>query len=151
MGQYVNYSNITLKGLGTAGGKNQTADNAVASDIEAKINAEILRCPECGRCSACTEKTARRKLCKERLDVREKLIAAVCKVPSSAQEKGKKTSKKRKAEPASNSNKKAPTTAASKSPPAGSKGGGGKKSPKLMMKKALLCPTRLSKLCSHYL
>ena len=138
--QYVNYSNITLKGPSGAAGKNQTAvsDKAIAPDVEARINAEVLRCPECGRCSACTEKTSRRKLCKDRLEVRERLVAGICKIAPTGPDKSKKTSKKRKAEPAATSTKKASTTAvASKSPAtAASKGTGAKKSPKLMMKKA---------------
>lgn len=138
--QYVNYSNITLKGPGGAA-KNQF-DKAVVSDIETRINEEILRCPECGRCSACTEKTTRRKLCKDRLEVRDRLIASLCKkAPPSGPEKGKKTSKKRKAEPPTNSSKKPPpstTASAAKSAAAvaSKAAASGKKSPKLMMKKA---------------
>lgn len=137
--QYVNYSNITLKGPSGAGAKNQNSQaadtsKAIVADIEARINAEVLRCPECGRCSACTEKTTRRKLCKDRLEVRERLIAAVCNVPPSGPDKGKKASKKRKAESASTSTKKPSTTAGSKS--ASPKAVAAKKSPKLMMKQA---------------
>jgi len=77
--QYVNYSNITLRG-----GSNNTKENkdsleitrgANGDDIEGRINAQILKTPECGQCSSCSERTSR-KLCLRRLEVRNKLLLA---------------------------------------------------------------------------
>mmetsp|Transcript_33308 Transcript_33308/g.76881 ORF Transcript_33308/g.76881 Transcript_33308/m.76881 type:complete len:719 (+) Transcript_33308:2029-4185(+) len=76
--QYVNYSNITLKEGGRA-----LAQNPGALDLEARINAKILRVPACGECEACrnaVRKTGQshsivNKLCEKRMEVRSDLIA----------------------------------------------------------------------------
>lgn len=77
--QYVNYSNITLR----AGGTNvkdskdfiEISRGANGEDIEGRINAQILRTPECGQCAPCTDRSTR-KLCLRRLEVRNKLLLA---------------------------------------------------------------------------
>jgi len=93
----VNYSNITLKVSGNP--KKGTEEKPAVADVEKKINAEVLRIPECGVCSACTEKTTRRKICHARAPVRDKIMAATFKkLPMKAGGKTK-VSKKRKAEP----------------------------------------------------
>ena len=130
--QYVNYSNITLKSAAAVGSKKVDRDNEKEKekdnkdkesdknseksnpgiDVEARINKAVLRVPECGVCTACTEKTTRRKLCKERLAIRRKFIASSFKnvqLPEQL-EKAKKNSKKRKAESST------PTTKKSKKP-----------------------------------
>ncbi|CAB9513014.1 ISWI chromatin-remodeling complex ATPase ISW2 [Seminavis robusta] len=116
--QYVNYSNISL----SVKGKNVAAEKAgVCSDLEERINQAVLRVPECGVCVYCTEKTSRRKLCRDRLDVREELIAAALKKEGLTDPNNNKAKpaavnpKKRKAEPAQPT-KKAPPKAAPKNP-----------------------------------
>jgi hypothetical protein len=87
--------------------------------------------PECGVCNACTEKSIRRKLCKDRLEVRQKLIASTFKkVQLPGPEKQKKAAKKRKAEHSPNSSN--PKKAAKVT----NNNNKNKKSPKLLMKKA---------------
>lgn len=90
----------------------------------------VLRVPECGVCNSCTEKTSRRKLCKDRLDVREKLMGTVFKKVASADPEKSKKSKKRKAEQSSNPKKGSKTSSGTAAPSAA------KKAPKPLMKKA---------------
>jgi hypothetical protein len=84
----VNYSNITLK----EGGKREVL-LAISEDIEAKINADILKVPECGECQACLDDSCH-KLCDDRMKKREELIKREMKHLSKGG--GKKSSKKRK-------------------------------------------------------
>jgi SLIDE len=116
--QYVNYSNISLSVKGKTTG---TEKVLVPADIEERVNAAVLRVPECGVCASCTEKTSRRKLCRDRLEVRENFITAATKKPNIAEaDKPKKVSKKRKAEPTLSAKKappKAPSKAATPPPP----------------------------------
>lgn len=132
--QYVNYSNITLKVSG--GPKKDSTEKAAVAGIEKKINSAVLRIPECGVCAACTEKTSRRKLCKDRAEVREKLMSATFKrVPLIGSPKGKKGPKKRKAEPTSSANPpKKVSSNSSKAPPAVAVPAGKQKAPKLLIK-----------------
>ena len=124
--QYVNYSNITLKAGGPGTNGADTEESVVAAngvDIEAKINAAVLRVPECGVCQNCLDGSSRR-LCVERMEAREKLIHAETKrmKDSSGKSGDKKTGKKRKLD-ATKDSKSKPTT---KTPP----------SKRKMMKKA---------------
>ncbi|KAI2491921.1 Class II histone deacetylase complex subunits 2 and 3 [Fragilaria crotonensis] len=100
--QYVNYSSITLK----AGGPNSKEGShlvilkgANGDDIEGRINKAILKVPECGVCPACTDVRSRR-LCEERLKVRNELFAKETDMMENEIKKGK-GSKKRKHEPPS--------------------------------------------------
>jgi hypothetical protein len=117
--QYVNYSNITLK----AGGPNTSTGEALTltttlggEDIEAKINLSVLRVPECGVCSSCTDPNSR-KLCLRRLDARKRLIALEERRIKEAAARGQKIkspkAKKRKLDDSS-STKKTPTIAKKK-------------------------------------
>lgn len=126
----MNYSNITLKVSGGAG-KKESTEKAGVADIEERINTAVLRVPECGVCTACTEKTTRRKLCKARLDVRDKMMSTTFKKVLMGDAPKKKGSKKRKTEQAASSSKKG-----SKKSTATASTASGKKSPKLMIKKA---------------
>jgi len=96
--QYVNYSNITLK----AGGPNSKDANtsnvlrgANGEDIEARINMQILKIPECGSCESCTDRRLRR-LCMERQKLRNELIVSETKKMELENKKGKWNNKKRK-------------------------------------------------------
>ena len=93
--QYVNYSNITLKPPASA--TNETNGPAAIKrgvETEARVNAEILKIPACGLCSACTSEDGR--LCERRLEARMKLVASEAQRPPL---KDKKKAQKRKAEP----------------------------------------------------
>lgn len=92
--QYVNYSNITLKAGGPVMGSSKSTKKKpgpmpktesnipMQEDVEAKINAEILRVKECGKCEFCLDKPERggpyelRKLCVDRMEMRRKLLLA---------------------------------------------------------------------------
>lgn len=99
-----------MKSAAGTGGKNnkdkekdseKDSDKNPGTDVEARINKAVLHVPECGVCAACTEKTTRRKLCKDRLAVRQKLIASSFKdvqLPEQLEKAKKNNSKKRKAE-----------------------------------------------------
>jgi hypothetical protein len=87
----VNYSNITLK----AGGPAEEDVPASGEDIEAKINAGVLRVPECGECKPCLDDSSR-KLCDKRMEARKELIRIETKRMKESRAKGGK-SKKRKA------------------------------------------------------
>lgn len=95
--QYVNYSNIALKTVAPAGAAADDVPPEIENgEIEARINQEVLRVPECGQCANCTETSKARKLCVKRLQTRKKLVAAeTAKIYS--ENKGKK-GKKRKQE-----------------------------------------------------
>lgn len=71
--QYVNYSNITLKGGGQHITENGTLTDLDGVDMEAYVSKFVLAIPECGVCKACLDKKAR-KLCYERKVVREEKI-----------------------------------------------------------------------------
>lgn len=73
--QYVNYSTITLKsgGLHALGNRNSDEVLIMGTELEAKINSQILQVPLCGKCSACIDKKSR-KLCIKRQELRNKLI-----------------------------------------------------------------------------
>lgn len=123
-----------MKVAGTA--KKESSEKPGVADIEVKINQAVLRVPECGVCVACTERSARRKLCKNRMEVREKLMSGVFKkVPIVEPAKPKKI-KKRKAEsmpsPTPKKNSKKGSAATTKG--SSNNGGATKKTPKLMMK-----------------
>jgi hypothetical protein len=94
--QYVNYSNITLKAGGPNGGDDEIPLELENGEIETRINLAILRVPECGQCSNCTDKSQPRKLCGNRLEARTRLVDAETKSVY-AENKGKK-GKKRKPE-----------------------------------------------------
>jgi hypothetical protein len=104
--QYVNYSNITLK----AGGPAEEDVPASGEDIEAKINAAVLRIPECGECQSCLDDSSR-KLCDKRKEAREELIRIETKRIKESRAKGGK-SKKRKS-PSKSPKPKATTAAPS--------------------------------------
>mmetsp|Transcript_32033 Transcript_32033/g.77833 ORF Transcript_32033/g.77833 Transcript_32033/m.77833 type:complete len:1506 (-) Transcript_32033:63-4580(-) len=91
--QYVNYSNITLKKPKDAKEEPPEIENG---ELEARINKRILQVPACGNCEACTEDTIRRKLCKKRMEAREKLIVSEKKAIYKAWKEDKKNGKKRK-------------------------------------------------------
>jgi hypothetical protein len=87
----VNYSHITLK----AGGPSEEDAPASGEDIEAKINAAVLRVPECGECEPCQDNSSR-KLCAKRMKARMELIQIEMKRMKESRAKGGKGSKKRK-------------------------------------------------------
>jgi hypothetical protein len=87
----VNYSHITLK----AGGPSEEDAPASGEDIEAKINAAVLRVPECGECQPCQDNSSR-KLCAKRMKARMELIQIEMKRMKESRAKGGKGSKKRK-------------------------------------------------------
>ncbi|KAG7370050.1 helicase [Nitzschia inconspicua] len=94
--QYVNFSNITLKGgttFTTAGGDLtfEVLPDLESGAIEARINKPILKIPECGQCENCISKGSARKLCVRRLEERNKLIIAETKKALKA--RGKSTNK----------------------------------------------------------
>jgi hypothetical protein len=72
--QYVNYSHISLK----SGGQLMSVDGALplvnGLDIEGYVQAGVLSVPKCGICKSCNDGGAR-KLCEQRLEVRNKLLA----------------------------------------------------------------------------
>ncbi|KAL3915861.1 MAG: hypothetical protein SGILL_005448 [Bacillariaceae sp.] len=77
--QYVNFSNITLKGgtsFTTAGGEYtfEVLPDLESGAIEARINQPILKVSECGQCENCVSKEPNRKLCVKRMDRRKNLI-----------------------------------------------------------------------------
>jgi SLIDE len=90
--QYVNYSNVTLKPTSTGGPtpeKNAKPGMSIVDgiELEAKINAQILKVKACGRCYRCVDS----KLCVNRMDVRKRLLAE-------ASSGDKRKTKKRKAD-----------------------------------------------------
>uniref|UniRef100_A0A7S3DQ23 Uncharacterized protein n=1 Tax=Entomoneis paludosa TaxID=265537 RepID=A0A7S3DQ23_9STRA len=101
--QYVNYSSIGLKPTGNAATKDEkgaaTLKQGVA--LEARINDAVLKVRPCRQCSNCTGSNT--KLCVNRLDVRNRLLAAEEKkrppVEPKKEEPKKKIVKKRKLEP----------------------------------------------------
>ena len=101
----MNYSNVTLK----EGGKVDDPLITSGEDIEAKINADVLKVPECGECQACLDDSCH-KLCDQRMEARKKLLRAEAK--RLAKGGGKRGSKKRKHEATQN-----PKPKSSKSPP----------------------------------
>jgi len=77
--QYVNFSNINLKGgtkFTTAGGEYtfEVLPELESGVIEARINRAILSIPECGQCENCINKGTVRRLCVRRLEERKRLI-----------------------------------------------------------------------------
>jgi len=92
--QYVNYSNITLKAGGLVMGSSKSTKKKpgpmpktetnipMQEDVEAKINAEVLRVKECGKCEFCLDKPERggpyklRRICVDRMEMRKKLLLA---------------------------------------------------------------------------
>jgi len=80
--QYVNFSNINLKGgttFTTAGGEHtfEVLPDLESGAIEARINRSILSIEECGQCAHCTNKGTTggvNKLCMRRLEERRRLI-----------------------------------------------------------------------------
>jgi SLIDE len=94
--QYVNFSNITLKGgttFTTVGGEVtfEVLPDLESGAIEARINKPVLQVPECGQCENCISKGPIRKLCVRRLEERKKLILAETKKAVKA--RGKSTNK----------------------------------------------------------
>lgn len=79
--QYINYSNITLKGSGGAttmnGGDTQfeVLPEIESGEIEARICRRVLQVPECGQCENCINQGGIRRLCGRRLEARRRLIA----------------------------------------------------------------------------
>ena len=77
--QYVNFSNINLRGgtkFTTAGGENtfEVLPDLESGVIEERISRAILSIPECGQCVNCVNKGTVRKACVKRLDERRRLI-----------------------------------------------------------------------------
>merc|ERR1712238_126074 len=78
--QYINFSNINLKGgttFTTAGGEHafEVLPDLESGAIEAHINRSILSIEECGQCEYCTNKgNGVKKLCMRRLEERRRLI-----------------------------------------------------------------------------
>lgn len=106
--QYVNYSNITLKGGGPSNTDNGDSGPAkITKEVEAKINPGILAVPHCGVCPSCRDPSSRR-LCASRLEVRNKLIAQEEKCLREANKSSKVKAKKRKADDGPASPKKPP-------------------------------------------
>merc|ERR1711865_58936 len=91
--QYVNFSNINLKGgttFTTAGGEHhfEVLPELESGAIEARINRSILSIEECGQCENCTNKgRGVRKLCMRRLEERKRLIRNATKVALKARGK----------------------------------------------------------------
>jgi SWI/SNF-related matrix-associated actin-dependent regulator of chromatin subfamily A member 5 len=94
--QYVNFSNINLKGgttFTTAGGEHhfEVLPELESGAIEARINRSILSIEECGQCENCINKgRGVRKLCMRRLEERRRLIRNETKAVLKA--RGKSTS-----------------------------------------------------------
>ena len=77
--QYVNFSNINLRGgtkFTTAGGEYtfEVLPELESGVIEARISKAILSIPECGQCDNCVNKGTVRRLCVKRLEERRRLI-----------------------------------------------------------------------------
>ncbi len=77
--QYVNFSNINLRGgtkFTTAGGEYtfEVLPDLESGVIEERINKAVLSIPECGQCDNCVNKGTVKKLCVKRLDERRRLI-----------------------------------------------------------------------------
>jgi hypothetical protein len=94
--QYVNFTNITLKGgttFTTAGGEYsfEVLPDLESGAIEARINKPILKIPICGQCENCLNNGSVRKLCIRRLEERTKLIIAETRKALKA--RGKSTNK----------------------------------------------------------
>lgn len=77
--QYVNYSNITLRGGTPDTCLFEVLPELDSGEIEARISRAILKVPECGQCENCLRKGTVRKLCVKRIEVRNTLIAAEAK------------------------------------------------------------------------
>ncbi|KAL3919052.1 MAG: hypothetical protein SGILL_003948 [Bacillariaceae sp.] len=76
--QYVNFSNITLKGgttFTTAGGEYtfEVLPDLESGAIEGRLNQPVLKIPECGQCANCVNKSSG-MLCVKRLEKRKNLI-----------------------------------------------------------------------------
>jgi hypothetical protein len=108
--QYVNYSNIALKPANVPAGKDDGYAKALKDgiDIEARINREVLIIPACRQCDPCN--TSNTKLCLNRLEVRNRLLAKETKPPPEVKVPEKKKPKKRKIV-------EVPPSTAKKSPP----------------------------------
>lgn len=74
--QYVNYSNITLRGGTPDTCLFEVLPELESGEIEARISRAILKRQECGQCESCVHKGTPRKLCVKRLETRNHLIAA---------------------------------------------------------------------------
>lgn len=77
--QYVNFSNINLRGgtkFTTAGGEYtfEVLPELESGVIEARVNRPILQIPECGQCDNCINKGIVRRLCVRRLEERRRLL-----------------------------------------------------------------------------
>lgn len=98
--QYVNYSNITLRAVGpVTGGKEEKAAPATKDgiELEAVINPKVLAVPACRQCASCMNFNT--KLCVNRLQVRNQLIAEATKPKEIiCDDATKKKSKKRPVE-----------------------------------------------------
>lgn len=73
--QYVNYSSITLRSGGVATADKDESTGMTLKDgieLEAKINAEVLKIQPCRQCESCT--TSNTKLCAKRLQVRKRMM-----------------------------------------------------------------------------
>jgi SWI/SNF-related matrix-associated actin-dependent regulator of chromatin subfamily A member 5 len=79
--QYVNYSNITLRGGTPDTCLFEVLPELDSGEIETRISRAILKHPECGQCENCysLQKGAIPKLCVKRMEVRNNLIAAEAK------------------------------------------------------------------------
>jgi hypothetical protein len=81
--QYINYSNITLKGPAGSAAQNgeekkqlEVLPEIESGEMEAKVSKRILLVPECGHCENCNGKSGGiRKLCLKRLEARKRLVA----------------------------------------------------------------------------
>jgi SWI/SNF-related matrix-associated actin-dependent regulator of chromatin subfamily A member 5 len=74
--QYVNYSNITLRGGTPDTCLFEVLPELDSGEIESKISRAILKVPECGQCENCLSKGTVRTLCVKRMEVRNTLIGA---------------------------------------------------------------------------
>jgi len=113
--QYVNYSNITLK---SCADRDEATGLSLKDgvNLEAKINAEVLKIPACTVCENCT--TSNTKLCAKRLELRNQLIQEEVRRHSP-----KRKAKKRKAEETTpNKTPSGPASASAKSTSSSSNG-----------------------------
>jgi len=90
--QYVNFSNINLKGgttFTTAGGEFtfEVLPELESGEIEARLSKPLLKIPACGQCENCIDKGDIRKLCVRRMEERKRLIIAETKKALKAQGK----------------------------------------------------------------